>query len=234
MPAAQALQVPPPPLRAHGPKQTGDGKQRLWRRWRFKTGTARRQITRRSPRCNRRLRWLRRAVPPRRLLQRLRGLLSEHTELYRGLFLLVFCLKGCVGRQRSKPLLSAPRPHPPQQPSHPGPKSRGRSSALNLQRHILYVSKNCTGRARICRREGRGQSTPGIPGSRSARLQVFFQQGELQRRTTVFRQASQGCAQTCISEGTAQSRSAWAGQVSGSMVDGPRIRLRGRPCPPND
>ena len=134
MPVTRALLVLPPPPQVHDPRLAWIDKQRLWRRWRFRTGTTRRQTTRR-----RRLRGLRCEVPPRRLLHRLRGLLSAHTELYRGLFLFVFCCVGCVGRQRLKPLLSAPGPHPPQQSSHPGPKSRGRTSALNLQRHVLLL-----------------------------------------------------------------------------------------------
>ena len=200
MPEPRApLALPPLPL-ARSPGPAWIDRRRLWRRWRFKTGTARRLTTRRK-----RLRSPRSAAPSWRLLllHCLRGLLRAHTELYRGFFLFVFgcvgCV-GCVGRQRLKPLLSAPRPHPPQQSSHPGPKSRGSTSALNLQRYILLLVI-------------------------FAFLKVPFQQGELQRRTTVFRQASQACAQTCIHEGTAQSHSAWTGQVSGPVVDGPRFRL---------
>ena len=124
----------PPPPRAHDPRLAWIDRRRLWRCWRFKTGTLRRLTARR-----RRLRGRHYEAPPRRLLLRLRGLLSAHTELYRGLFLLVLSCIGCVGRQHIKPLLSAPTPHPPQQSSHPGPKSRGSTSALNLQRYVLLL-----------------------------------------------------------------------------------------------
>ena len=136
MPAIRGLLVQPPPPRAHDPRLAWIriDRRRLWRCWRFKTGTLRRLTARR-----RRLRGRHYEAPPRRLLLRLRGLLSAHTELYRGLFLLVLSCIGCVGRQHIKPLLSAPTPHPPQQSSHPGPKSRGSTSALNLQRYVLLL-----------------------------------------------------------------------------------------------